>query len=511
MNGEVSLDENREKKVISPLAQDSHAKSRAGVREFIQRRSYPTSRPEFHRTSDVVERDGEPYPFVIALIPAYNEQDSIQNSIESLRNQTRPPEEIIVVADNCTDDTIAIALAAGVSVFESTNNEDGKAGALNEILANLLPILDFDDCILVMDADTELTERFIELTTKTLFTESVKPIGGVGGIFLASDDSWNLVRQLQTNEYVRYQRRLARRRGRALVLTGTGTVFKAGVLREVQAARKSGEIADLGQAHGVYDISALTEDNELTISVKELGYRVLSPKECTVKTALMPNLASLFKQRRRWQRGALENILAHGVNRHTLPYLLRQILTYLGVLFLPFYVYTLTVALIQKSDINFFQPLWIAVAVVYILEQTFSVRKGGIRSLVVSISVIPEILMNVFLDIIYVICFFGTLFATDEKWGRMRHLQAEVSSAQELKETTPTTFHELSLHGTHELRRRANYKFVSLMLLVIIMFTIAFFINIPLTDLQLAWNIIAVYVLAGFVVTIGRLVPVKTF
>ncbi len=511
MNGGDSLDENREKKVISPLAQDSHAKSRAGVREFIQRGSYPTSRPEFHRTSDVVERDGEPYPFVIALIPAYNEQDSIQNSIESLRNQTRPPEEIIVVADNCTDDTIAIALAAGVSVFESTNNEDGKAGALNEILANLLPILDFDDCILVMDADTELTERFIELTTKTLFTESVKPIGGVGGIFLASDDSWNLVRQLQTNEYVRYQRRLARRRGRALVLTGTGTVFKAGVLREVQAARKSGEIADLGQAHGVYDISALTEDNELTISVKELGYRVLSPKECTVKTALMPNLASLFKQRRRWQRGALENILAHGVNRHTLPYLLRQILTYLGVLFLPFYVYTLTVALIQKSDINFFQPLWIAVAVVYILEQTFSVRKGGIRSLVVSISVIPEILMNVFLDIIYVICFFGTLFATDEKWGRMRHLQAEVSSAQELKETTPTTFHELSLHGTHELRRRANYKFVSLMLLVIIMFTIAFFINIPLTDLQLAWNIIAVYVLAGFIATIGRLVPVKTF
>ena len=203
--------------------------------------------------------------------------------------------------------------------------------------------------------------------------------------------------------------------------------------------------------------------------------------------------------------------MAHGVNRHTLPYLLRQILTYLGVLFLPFYVYTLTVALIQKSDINFFQPLWIAVAVVYILEQTFSVRKGGIRSLVVSISVIPEILMNVFLDIIYVICFFGTLFATDEKWGRMRHLQAEVSSAQELKETTPTTFHELSLHGTHELRRRANYKFVSLMLLVIIMFTIAFFINIPLTDLQLAWNIIAVYVLAGFIATIGRLVPVKTF
>jgi len=511
MNGDESLSVKSDEKVTSLLVQDSHLKSRAGVREFIERGSHPTSKPELQRTSDVVERDGEPYPFVIALIPAYNEQDSIQNTIESLRNQTRRPEEIIVVADNCTDDTIAIALAAGVSVFESTNNEDGKAGALNELLSNLLPILDFDDCILVMDADTELTERFIELTTKTLFTESVKPIGGVGGIFLASDDSWNLVRQLQTNEYVRYQRRLARRRGRALVLTGTGTVFKAGVLREVQAARKSGDIPDLGQAHGVYDISALTEDNELTISVKELGYRVLSPKECTVKTALMPTLASLFKQRRRWQRGALENILAHGVNLHTLPYLLRQILTYLGVLFLPFYVYTLTVALVQQSDINFFQPIWIAVAVVYILEQTFSVRKGGIRSLVVSILVIPEILMNVFLDIIYVISFFGTLFATDEKWGRMRHLQAEVSSVEDSSKTNPNTQDEMSLHGTHEIRRRADYQFVSLMLLIVIIFTVVFLIRIPLTNLQLAWNIIAVYVLIGFVATLGRLVPVKTF
>jgi cellulose synthase/poly-beta-1,6-N-acetylglucosamine synthase-like glycosyltransferase len=504
MDGEASVSDTEEEIETSQYA---HTKSRTGIRDFIQRGPHPTSTPELNK----IERDGEPFPFVIALIPAYNEQDSILNTIESLRNQTRRPEEIIIVADNCTDDTVAIAIAAGVSVFESTHNEDGKAGALNEILAGILPILDFDDCILVMDADTELTERFIELSVKTLFSTSAKPIGGVGGIFLASDDSWNLIRQLQTNEYVRYQRRLARRRGRALVLTGTGTVFKAGVLLEVQAARERGDIPDLGHAHGVYDISALTEDNELTLSVKEFGYRVLSPKECTVKTALMPTLDSLFKQRRRWQRGALENILAHGVNLHTLPYILRQILTYLGVLFLPFYVYTLTLALIQQSDINFFQPIWIAVAVVYILEQTFSVRKGGIRSLIVSILVIPEILMNIFLDAIYVICFFGALFATDEKWGRMRHLQAEAALAQDLKARNLTIHQEVSLHGTHELRRRADYKFVSLILLIVTMFTVSFLIKIPLTNLQAAWNIIAIYVLAGFVATLGRLVPVKTF
>lgn len=98
--------------------------------------------------------------------------------------------------------------------------------------------------------------------------------------------------------------------------------------------------------------SALTEDNELTICAKELGYRVVSPKDCTVKTAMMPTLGGLYKQRRRWQRGALENLIAHGLNRHTAPYAIRQALTYLGVLFLPFYLWTLTVALITQSSLT---------------------------------------------------------------------------------------------------------------------------------------------------------------
>ncbi|MFY9491701.1 MAG: glycosyltransferase family 2 protein, partial [Mycobacterium sp.] len=288
---------------------------------------------------------------MIAVIPSYNEQDTILGAIASLRSQTRRADEIIVLANDCTDDTAFIALAAGVSVVEAVGIGDGKAGALNVLFADLLPILDDDDCVLVMDADTELTERFIESTVTTLFGPSKKPIAGVGGIFLANDAPWNLVQQLQTNEYVRYRRRLSRRHGRALVLTGTGTAFKVGFLREVQQARRDYRLPDLGHTGGVYDTSALTEDNELTICAKELGYRVVSPKDCTVKTAMMPTLASLFKQRRRWQRGALENLIAHGLNRHTAPYAIRQALTYLGVLFLPFYLWTLTVALITQSSL----------------------------------------------------------------------------------------------------------------------------------------------------------------
>lgn len=39
-----------------------------------------------------------------AMMPAHNEAATIQDAVRGLMNQTTPPDEIIVVADNCTDD-----------------------------------------------------------------------------------------------------------------------------------------------------------------------------------------------------------------------------------------------------------------------------------------------------------------------------------------------------------------------------------------------------------------------
>lgn len=320
-----------------------------------------------------------------------------------------------------------------------------------------------------------------------------------------------MVRQLQSNEYVRYQRRLSRRHGRALVLTGTGTVFKVGFLREARQARRDGRLPDGGQTGGVYDISALTEDNELTICAKELGYRVVSPKDCTVKTAMMPTWRSLFRQRLRWQRGALENLIAHGVNVHTAPYAARQVLTYLGVLFLPFYLYTLTVALHTQSAINFLQPLWISVAILYVAEQTFSVRKGGWRAVLVSVSTVPELLFTVFLHVVYVICFFGALFATDEDWGRMRHLDRADFDKYGRPRNAAAKPLQSPLHGTHPHRKTWQHRLLQIGVVLLGVEVVVFGLLLPLADLQAAWNVIAAYVLTGSVATIGRLIPVRTF
>jgi cellulose synthase/poly-beta-1,6-N-acetylglucosamine synthase-like glycosyltransferase len=489
------------------LADNSHGQ----IQRFIYEGDYPESGIEVPPAIRNRLRAGDPFPFVIAIIPAYNEQDSILRTIASLRSQTRRPDEIIVVVNRCTDDTEYIAFAAGVSVVES-ESPDGKAGALNDLFDLIVPMLDDNDPVMVMDADTVLTERFIESTVTTLFGPSKKHIAGVGGIFLADDgDDWNLVRQLQSNEYVRYQRRLSRRHGRALVLTGTGTVFKAGFLLEVRQARRDGRMPDLGHGGGVYDISALTEDNELTICAKELGYRVVSPKDCTVKTAMMPTWVSLYKQRQRWQRGALENLIAHGINRHTAPYAIRQVLTYLGVLFLPFYLWTLTVALIVQSSLNFFQPLWVGVAVLYVAEQTFSVRKGGGRAVLVSLAVLPEIVLNVFLNTVYVLSARGALFATDETWGRVRHLDAAKFDKQGMPLLVPVPTEIPSLHGTHAIRRTRQSRVLQIGLAVLAILIPVTMFTLPLINLPTAWIVIAVYVLAGSLATVGRLVPVRTF
>ena len=87
------------------------------------------------------------YGFVLVVIPAHNEGERIGATLRSLREQTRHADAVIVVADNCSDDTVSLALAEGVTVIETSGNTDRKAGALNQALEALLPKLDPDDVI----------------------------------------------------------------------------------------------------------------------------------------------------------------------------------------------------------------------------------------------------------------------------------------------------------------------------------------------------------------------------
>jgi len=161
-----------------------------------------------------------------------------------------------------------------------------------------------------MDADTSLGPRFIEVAARHL--EDDPELAAVGGVFYGEPGS-GLIGQFQRNEYTRYSLQIRQRRGRVFVLTGTATMFRAEALLDVAAARG---VFIPGEPGKVYDTAALTEDNELTLALKSLGATMMSPAECYVVTEIMPTWRNLWKQRQRWQRGALENLGAYGYAHH---------------------------------------------------------------------------------------------------------------------------------------------------------------------------------------------------
>ncbi|MDQ3285526.1 MAG: glycosyltransferase family 2 protein, partial [Actinomycetota bacterium] len=160
------------------------------------------------------------------------------DAVYSLVKQTRSPDRVVVIADNCTDRTIEVVepyrVGFCVEVFETVGNRHKKAGALNQAMEEILPDLNDEDMVLVMDADSFLDETFIESAEERLTanTSSTSAYGGVGGTFQGRSGG-GFVGMLQRNEFTRYARDVRRLKGKVLCLTGTATLFSVKALKEV--------------------------------------------------------------------------------------------------------------------------------------------------------------------------------------------------------------------------------------------------------------------------------------
>ena len=346
---------------------------------------------------------------ITVLIPAHNEEGCIAGTLASLLAQDPPPARIVVVADNCTDGTVRLARAAGVEVFETVDNAHKKAGGLNQALQDLLPGLGDNDCVMIMDADTTLDPGFLAGATRRLTDD--RALMAVGGLFYG-EDGFGLIGQFQRNEYTRYQRDLRRRRGRVFVLTGTASVFRPRALRAV--AEERGKLLP-GVPGDVYDTVALTEDNELTIALKTLGALMVSPRECTVVTEVMPSWSALWAQRLRWQRGALENLGAYGLRPQTFRYWMQQLGIGYGVIALGAYLLLIILMLLATSAWVWF-PFWIGIGLVFTLERVVTVWRGGGRARLLGLSLFPELFYAMFLNVVYLKGVWDLTLARQADW-----------------------------------------------------------------------------------------------
>lgn len=351
---------------------------------------------------------------ITVLIPAHNEEASLGATIASLLAQSRPPERIVVVADNCTDSTVAIARVAGVDVVESVDNVLKKAGALNQVLARLLPEQGDNDVVMVVDADTVLDDGFLDAAVSRMTDD--RALMAIGGLFYGEDGA-GLLGQFQRNEYIRYAREMRRRRGRVFVLTGTAALFRPRALRTVAASCGY----TIPGTHGdVYDTAALTEDNELTIALKSLGGLMISPEQCTVVTEVMPTWRNLWAQRLRWQRGALENLGAYGMTPATSRYWAQQLGIGYGVIALSTYLVLIFVMVFSLSTWVWF-PFWAGLGGLFAVERVVTVWKGGWRARLLGLALLPELFFALFLNVVYVKGVFDISFGRQASWNHVAH------------------------------------------------------------------------------------------
>ncbi len=345
---------------------------------------------------------------VTVLIPAHNEAKQITETIASLRRQERPPDHIIVIADNCTDATAAFAQLCGVEIVGTRGNKHKKAGALNQVLDQLLPIFGPEDAIMVMDADSALDPGFIRHGIDYLADGRYAAVGGT----FTGKPGGGAVGMFQRNEYARYARDVRRLQGKALVLTGTATIFRATTLQEVVAARRSERLPGLPH---VYDVRVLTEDNELTLAILHLGFRILCPPECTLTTEVMPTWRELAQQRLRWKRGALENLLDYGWTPITRPYWGRQLLSLIGILVITAYLSSLAYSAIWLGGIQI-SPIWAGVTVIFMVERVVTVRQRGKVQMALAGTIVVEMIFDVFLQIVQARAFWQAAWRKERKW-----------------------------------------------------------------------------------------------
>lgn len=148
-------------------------------------------RPSLHPAVQTVVQSSQTRPLVSILIPAYNSQEWIADTLRSALAQTWEPKEIIVVDDGSTDQTLAIARK-----FESDNvrvvtqKNQGAASARNTALS-----LSHGDYIQWLDADDYLAPDKIALQMAVLSEIGNKRV-------LVSSEFGKFLHQWQRTEFV---------------------------------------------------------------------------------------------------------------------------------------------------------------------------------------------------------------------------------------------------------------------------------------------------------------------
>ncbi|HMM47935.1 MAG TPA: glycosyltransferase [Thiobacillaceae bacterium] len=236
----------------------------------------------------------EPLPAISIIVAAYNEQDHILETLESIeRQEYGGPLEVIVVNDGSTDATQVQLTSFHRPWLRVLNLEHngGKAAALNQglaIAAHPIVITVDGDSYLYKDALKKLVLRYLNDPVNT---------AAVAGAVLVRNSRHNLVTKVQEWDYfhgIAAIKRLQSLYHGTLVAQGAFSLYRADVLKEVGGWKDT-----------------VGEDIVLTWAILERGYRVGFAENACLFTNAPEAWRQFIRQRQRWSRGLIEAFKAH--------------------------------------------------------------------------------------------------------------------------------------------------------------------------------------------------------
>ena len=228
---------------------------------------------------------------VAVLIPAHNEQLLIGRTLQRLLPQITNADRVLVVADNCTDNTAAIARSHGVEVLERDDMLNlGKGFALAAGVAHLAA--DPPDVVVIFDADCDAEAGMVDILSRTAVSTG-RPVqalylmyspesAGPGGLISAF--AFLVKNQVRA--------RAMHRVGLPVLLTGTGMAFPWELIRDTSLATDN-----------------IVEDLALGLTFAVEGRGPVYAESARVNGRLPDSSFAAMTQRTRWEHGYLHTIL----------------------------------------------------------------------------------------------------------------------------------------------------------------------------------------------------------
>ena len=229
------------------------------------------------------------------LIPAHDEEAGIARTIQSVRPQLGPNDRMVVVADNCNDQTAAMARALGAEVIERTHQTlRGKGHALDFGVRHLA--LNPPDQVLMLDADCKLWPGSLD-TLRQACTTQQGPVQACD-LMQAQPDSALTTKVAAFAWLVKNKVRPmgGARWGWPCQLMGTGMIFPWSVI----------STAPLASGH-------LAEDMQLGAHLALSGHMPVYCGNALVTSAFPDSKEAIASQRKRWEHGHLSMILELGL------------------------------------------------------------------------------------------------------------------------------------------------------------------------------------------------------